>query len=190
MLAYCINMRRYRLDRGMSQQELADMTGYKSRSSINKIEKGLTMVTLEQAQKIANALNVELKDLIPEYSALQMSNSSNREKERECETISLHGDDTELYHYLYSRTDDVGKAFKQLAIAMIREERFKAISEKDKSFLLDFRRLNANNKQLILNMMGTMLQQQKAPSVDGEGDSGTQKGTPSLQQVPSREKVK
>ena len=75
----------------------------------------------------------------------------------------------------------MGRAFKQFVTAILKEERFKAVSETDKKFLLDFRRLNANNKQLILNMMVTMLQQQKAPSVDGEGDSATQKGTPSLQ---------
>jgi transcriptional regulator with XRE-family HTH domain len=46
MLTFCTNLRKYRLDRGMSQQELADMVGYKSRSSVNKIEKGLTTVTL------------------------------------------------------------------------------------------------------------------------------------------------
>jgi hypothetical protein len=40
-------------------------------------------------------------------------------------------------------------------------------------------------------MIETMLQAQKnATTADSDGGEGTQKGTPSLQQVPSREKVK
>ena len=41
MLNLYRNIKRYRLDLGMSQEELAQKTGYKSRTSIAKIEKGL-----------------------------------------------------------------------------------------------------------------------------------------------------
>jgi transcriptional regulator with XRE-family HTH domain len=184
MLTFCTNLRKYRLDRGMSQQELADMVGYKSRSSVNKIEKGLTTVTLEQARKIANALNVELEDLVPEYRLIQAPDVSSHDEYKK-KPMQLHdSNENEIYRYLYSRTDDVGRAFKQFVTAMLKEERFKAVSETDKNFLLDFRRLNTNNKKLILNMIETMLQAQKNTAQTGGEDLSTQKGTSSLKQVP------
>jgi transcriptional regulator with XRE-family HTH domain len=168
----------------MSQQELADMVGYKSRSSVNKIEKGLTTVTLEQARKIANALNVELEDLVPEYRLIQAPDVSSHDEYKKKPMQLRDSNENEIYRYLYSRTDDVGRAFKQFVTAMLKEERFKAVSETDKNFLLDFRRLNTNNKKLILNMIETMLQAQKNTAQTGGEDLSTQKGTPSLKQVP------
>ena len=169
MLTYCTNIRKYRMNKGMSQQELADMAGYKSRSSINKIEKGLTMLTLEQAKKIASILEVDLKDLVPEYEALE---SSSPEKLFEKRKKIVRGQD-DVIQSLYSRTDDVGIAFKQLATAMMKEERYKAISSMDKDFLIKFRRLNGSNKQLLFNMMDTMLQQQQnAPTTTANSDEG------------------
>ena len=64
----------------------------------------------------------------------------------------------------------------------------------EKEILQLYRMLPIEHKATVKLMMQSLLSSanitQKAPSVDGEGDSGTQKGTPSLQQVPSREKVK
>ena len=52
----------------------------------------------------------------------------------------------------------------------------------EKKLLQKYRLLDYEKKQLLFNMLDTLVQQQqKAPSVEGEGDSGTQKGTPSLQ---------
>lgn len=49
---------------GMSQDELAKRLGYKSRSSINKIELGLQDVSSGKAQQLAAALNVPLDYLL------------------------------------------------------------------------------------------------------------------------------
>lgn len=53
---------------GMSQQELADRVGYKSRSSINKIELGINDVGQKALQKIAEALGTTSGVLLGEAS--------------------------------------------------------------------------------------------------------------------------
>ena len=51
-----------RMELGMSQEELAHKLGYKSRSSINKIELGGQNLTQKKIKKIAEAL-----DTTPDY---------------------------------------------------------------------------------------------------------------------------
>ena len=51
-----------RMELGMSQEELAHKLGYKSRSSINKIELGGQNLTQKKIKKIADAL-----DTTPDY---------------------------------------------------------------------------------------------------------------------------
>lgn len=53
---------------GISQQELADRVGYKSRSSINKIELGINDVGQKALQKIAEALGTTSGVLLGEAS--------------------------------------------------------------------------------------------------------------------------
>ena len=64
MLELYENIKRLRENKGMSQDELAELTGYTSRSSIAKIEKGL--VDLQQTKIIAfaNALDVTPGELM------------------------------------------------------------------------------------------------------------------------------
>lgn len=47
-----------RTARGMSQQRLADMTGYTDRSSIGKIEAGVIDIPLSKVEEFARALGV------------------------------------------------------------------------------------------------------------------------------------
>lgn len=51
------NIRNRRLELGMSQQELADKLGYKSRSAVNKIELGINDLTQSKIKLFAEALN-------------------------------------------------------------------------------------------------------------------------------------
>lgn len=51
------NIRNRRLELGMSQQELADKLGYKSRSAINKIELGINDLTQSKIESFAEALS-------------------------------------------------------------------------------------------------------------------------------------
>lgn len=62
MLGDMIKKRREQL--GMSQDELAQKVGYKSRSSINKIELNKQELTQSQIVKIAIALNVPVGYLL------------------------------------------------------------------------------------------------------------------------------
>ena len=51
-------IKRRREEIGMSQQTLADLTGYSDRSSIAKVESGLVDLTLSKLESFANALAV------------------------------------------------------------------------------------------------------------------------------------
>lgn len=64
MLNLYRNIKRYRLDLGMSQEELAQKTGYKSRTSIAKIEKGLVDLPQSKIALFAKALNVDTEVLM------------------------------------------------------------------------------------------------------------------------------
>ena len=49
-------VRRRRLELEMTQQELAELTGYKHKISINRLEQGLLDITLDKVDVFANAL--------------------------------------------------------------------------------------------------------------------------------------
>jgi len=59
MCSFGERVRKIRLQRGMSQQELAEAAGFKSKSTINKIELDKRTTKIDSAQKIARALNVD-----------------------------------------------------------------------------------------------------------------------------------
>ena len=52
------NIKRLRISLGMTQDELADLVGYTSRSSINKIETGQNDIPQSKVEKFAHALGV------------------------------------------------------------------------------------------------------------------------------------
>ncbi len=58
------NIKALRLQRGMSQEELAEKTGYTSRTSIAKIEAGQVNLPADKIVKFANALNVMYSELV------------------------------------------------------------------------------------------------------------------------------
>lgn len=49
-------IKHYRKSRGLTQTELAELVGYKDKTSISKIEKGVASITIEQSKKIADVL--------------------------------------------------------------------------------------------------------------------------------------
>ena len=57
------NIRKYRLAKDMSQEMLAGMSGLHP-NYISLLERGKRQITVVSLEKIANALDVELKDLI------------------------------------------------------------------------------------------------------------------------------
>lgn len=64
MLELYKNIKRIREEKGMSQEELARLVGFKSRSSINKIEMGVNDITQPKLVAIANALGVSPGELM------------------------------------------------------------------------------------------------------------------------------
>lgn len=57
-------IKQLRLEREMSQEELAIKSGYGSRSTINKIELGINDVSQSKILAIARALNVTVGDIL------------------------------------------------------------------------------------------------------------------------------
>ena len=73
------NLKRLRIEKGLSQEELAHALGFKNRSSINKIEIGRSNIPTDKIQKTAEVLGVsplvlfqtdgeEIKAMIDELS--------------------------------------------------------------------------------------------------------------------------
>ena len=67
-MAIGTNIKRRRTELRMSQQELADAMGYKTRSTIAKIESGENDVSQKKLRKLANALDTTAEALISEYA--------------------------------------------------------------------------------------------------------------------------
>lgn len=62
-----MNIKRLREERGLSQEELANMCGYSesnARSSMSKMEKGVNDIPASKLKKIAAALNVPVTELM------------------------------------------------------------------------------------------------------------------------------
>ena len=57
-------IREARLQKGMTQQELADILGYRSRTTINKIELGVRDIPRNLVVKFANALDLSIECLL------------------------------------------------------------------------------------------------------------------------------
>ena len=58
------NIRRLRLQRGLSQEELAALIGYSSKSTINKIEQGTRGISHNKITKFAEILGTTPSELI------------------------------------------------------------------------------------------------------------------------------
>ncbi len=56
----------YRQEKGLSQEELAHLLGYKSRSTINKIEKGERDAPRKMVAQLSIVLNVSPLDILGE----------------------------------------------------------------------------------------------------------------------------
>lgn len=63
------NIKKRRYELGLSQQELADALGYKTRSTIAKIESGENDITQKKLQRFAEVLDTSVEALIDRYPA-------------------------------------------------------------------------------------------------------------------------
>lgn len=94
-------IRKVRLERGMTQQELADAIGLKSRSSINKIEMNTYEPGLEQIKRIARALNCD-----PDYLVFGQENDVDEEIKRLMSRLSAEKKEEALQHLRQLASED------------------------------------------------------------------------------------
>ena len=84
------NIRKRRFELRMSQQELADAMGYKTRSTIAKIESGENDVSQKKLQKFAQVLKTSVEELISGYkSAVSAENTPASVPHRGHRTIAI-----------------------------------------------------------------------------------------------------
>lgn len=74
-------IKRLRHEKGLSQDELAKMTGYSSRSTVNKIESGLIDISQKKILAFAKALGVTPRYLMDGDLPLGHDNFSDKERE-------------------------------------------------------------------------------------------------------------
>lgn len=58
------NIRKRRIELGMTQEDLAKKVGYRSKTTINKIEKGVNDIPLQKVIVIAKALDIHPVQLV------------------------------------------------------------------------------------------------------------------------------
>lgn len=76
------NLRKYRIENGLSQTKLAQVTGLKDRSYLSQCERGASHLSLEKANKIAKILNVNVYELMGD-DILQKGIRNKNEKARQ-----------------------------------------------------------------------------------------------------------
>ena len=64
------NIRAFRMIAGMTQEELAEKTGYKSRAAINKIEKEVNSLPLDKLKVFSEVLDVPVPVLLGDESSV------------------------------------------------------------------------------------------------------------------------
>lgn len=67
------NIKKRRFELGMSQQDLADAMGYKTRSTIAKIESGENDVTQRKIERFASVLDTSVEALVTGFSGKKIS---------------------------------------------------------------------------------------------------------------------
>ena len=85
------NIRRRRYELGLSQQELADAMGYKTRSTIAKIESEENDVTEKKLRRFAQVLDTTVEALIRGYDLPETIGADSREGERRTVAVILAG---------------------------------------------------------------------------------------------------
>ena len=161
-------IRHYRRLRDMTQEELAKAVGYQTKASINKIEKNQSTVPHDRLEKIASALRVPVSQLLTGDTP-PANVPANKIQIPRSPDVVFHKENKDFVEALYSRNDKIGQAFKQFAAVVLEEEQSLSPSEND--LLSKYRKLDANSKELLYNMVETLIKQQNAPTINGEGES-------------------
>lgn len=109
-----------RIELGWTQEELAEKMGYKSKSSINKIELGINDVTQSKIIKFAEVMNTSVEYLMGWDEAVPTSGQESEyyldEETREIVEL-LHKDPQ--YRTLFSASRKLSKEDLQIIMSMI-----------------------------------------------------------------------
>lgn len=115
-------IKRRREELNLSQDELAQRLGYKSRSSINKIEKGINDIPQSKIKAFAVALNTS-----PEYLMGWTDNKS--------QTTATHLSLSDHDRYMveaYNKADDIIKDIVDNALNNFSKVDLKSLSDREK----------------------------------------------------------
>lgn len=104
------NILNLRKSLGLTQEELAQKVGYKSKSTINKIEKGINDIPQSKILKIAEALETSPEQLIGREDDTDNNNNQSDDK------ISL----TERERTMLELFNNISEDNKNMVIEMIR----------------------------------------------------------------------
>jgi transcriptional regulator with XRE-family HTH domain len=209
------NIQVYRQMKEMSQSELAKAAGYRSRSSINKIENNQTVPNAIALAKIAHALRIncdnlfygcdmkKYKDLYKQTCAIFKMNHINSKDNVVVPEIADISQENELdfivenileYNEItesLKQSEQVLKKYQKVITDFQRlAKRFKKGTPKlqeDKDLVYKYHQITPEHQKTITNMLNGFYQldlqtQKNATTADSDGENtGTQKGTPSLQ---------
>lgn len=150
------NLKRLRLQKGMSQEELAHAMGFKNRSSINKIEVGKNDLPRSLVVRAAEVLGVSPLELFAE------------DENKEQEFIIL--DDG------YREEDAIAKL--DIAIGNLinnignHTNNIENSTSFDPDFFLEFRKLSKKNQEQVINYTKFLLETQKSEEEEKKGAQG------------------
>ena len=70
-------IKRLRIERNMTQDELAKILGYSSRSTINKIESDINTLSYDKLLKLVDVFKIDINELINRVDELRIDNNIN-----------------------------------------------------------------------------------------------------------------
>lgn len=65
-LLFSRNLKKHRLEKMLSQEELADLSGL-HRTYVSAIERGIKNISIDNMEKLAKALNADIRELLKPY---------------------------------------------------------------------------------------------------------------------------
>lgn len=95
-MRFCDRVRARREELGISQEELAKRMGYKSRSTINKIELGINDVSQSKIVELAKALNTTIGYLMGDDNGTETQQHPTLDEELKDIDFALFGETKDL----------------------------------------------------------------------------------------------
>ena len=113
-----INLKRLRLEKGMSQDELAKKLGYKGRSAINKIETGVNDMPRDMVLRCAEVLGVSPLSLF--YYGETTEATFTKSKADMLVDMTLQGDASESIRAIIDETKSLPEGKLQQILSYIK----------------------------------------------------------------------